>query len=205
MENTLPRSHPFDYALAMASLVRYAAPRDRLRRLCRAGEVRRVRKGLYVRLVDGVSGVDPLVHSGLVYGPSYVSRETALALHGMIPERVEEVTCMTTGRDKVFATPEGRFAYRLMPRAAFALGIGLAEAPGGTYFLAGPEKALCDRIAQLRGLADPSEVGSWLEDDLRVNPGGLDGLDAALVARIAAAYGRRNVRALARWLERGRR
>lgn len=205
MENTLPRTHPFDYALAMASLVRYAAPRDRLRRLCRAGEVKRVRKGLYVRLVDGVSGVDPLVLSGLVYGPSYVSRETALALHGMIPERVEEVTCMTTGRDKVFATPEGRFAYRLMPRAAFALGIGLAEAPGGTYFLAGPEKALCDRIAQVRGLADPSEVGSWLEDDLRVNPGGLDGLDAALVARIAAAYGRRNVRALARWLERGRR
>ena len=185
----------------MQRLADYAAPRDKLRQLCVRGEIARVKKGLYTPLEDGRPVVDPLVLSGLVYGPSYVSRETALAIHGLIPERVEEITCMTPLKEKRFATPAGRFTYRVMPKAAFALGVGLAEARGGTYFLACPEKALCDRVGMVRGLSETAEVEALLDEDLRIDSGALAGMDVALVRQIADAYGRRNVRVLADWLE----
>lgn len=200
----LPTDIPFDYQLVMDRLADYAAPRDKLRRLCAGGAVCRVKKGLYAPSRGGRSLVDPLVLSGLVYGPSYVSRESALSLHGFIPERVEEVTCMTTLRDKRFATPAGRFSYRLMPKAAFCLGVSIAEAQGGNYFLACPEKALCDRVAMARGVTSPADVGTLLLEDLRIAPEHLGALDLRLIGEITAAYRRRNVRALLDWLE-GRR
>ena len=129
-----------------------------------------------------------------------MSRETALSLHGLIPERVDEITCMTTLKQKQFRTPAGRFSYFPMPKAAFALGLGLSKAQGGTYFLAGPEKALCDRVGMVRGLIDASEVEQLLFEDLRIDPGALDGFDVELVQQIATAYRRRNVRAFADWL-----
>jgi len=196
----LPRDTPFDYQLAMQRLSDYAAPRDKLRQLCVQGEIARVKKGLYTPLDEGRPVIDPLVLSGLVYGPSYVSRETALAIHGLIPERVEEITAMTSLKEKRFVTPAGRFTYRVMPKAAFALGVGIAEARGGTYFLACPEKALCDRVAMVRGLTGTAEVEALLVEDLRIELGAFAGMDVALLSQIADAYGRRNVRALANWL-----
>lgn len=184
----------------MQRLSDYAAPRDKLRQLCVQGEIARVKKGLYTPLDEGRPVIDPLVLSGLVYGPSYVSRETALAIHGLIPERVEEITAMTSLKEKRFVTPAGRFTYRVMPKAAFALGVGIAEARGGTYFLACPEKALCDRVAMVRGLTGTAEVEALLVEDLRIELGAFAGMDVALLSQIADAYGRRNVRALANWL-----
>ncbi|MEI6351108.1 MAG: hypothetical protein WCP06_08375 [Verrucomicrobiota bacterium] len=201
MRALLPWDIPFDYQLVMDRLADYAAPRDKLRRLCAQGEIGRVKKGLYTPLEEGRSIIDPLVLSGLVYGPSYVSRETALAIHGLIPERVEEITCMTSLKEKRFRTLAGRFSYRVMPKAAFAIGVGLAEARGGTYLLACPEKALCDRVGMVRGLTGIAEVEALLVEDLRIDSGAFAGMDTALVRQIANVYGRRNVRILADWLE----
>lgn len=201
MKSPLPQNIPFDYQLAMQRLAHYAAPRDKLRHLCVQGEIARVKKGLYTPLEEGRPVIDPLVLSGLVYGPSYVSRESALAIHGLIPERVEEITCMTSLKEKQFQTPAGRFTYRAMPKAAFALGVGLAQAQGGSYFLASREKALCDRVGMVRGLTSTAEVAALLGEDLRIDSGTLAGMDGVLVRQIAEAYGRRNVRLLADWLE----
>ena len=84
----------------MDRLAGFRAPRNKLRRLCLDGEVVRVRKGLYVApsFPGRVPAVDHLVLASLVYGPSYVSLETALAWHGLIPERVEEITSVTCKR-----------------------------------------------------------------------------------------------------------
>lgn len=201
----LPYYQPFDYQLAMDRLRDYRAPRDKLGHLCRSGAVIRVRKGLYVpgwRLGEEPP-VEPLVLAGLIYGPSYVSLETALARHGLIPERVEEITCITSKRAKDFRTPVGRFRYEPVSERVFGCGIRLEQARGGAFFMAEPEKALCDRVAMISGLKAAREVAAVLEDDLRVDVDAvMSTFRLPLVQEIAELYRRKNVAAFHRWLSR---
>lgn len=200
---SIPRDQPFDYALLVDRLRDYATPRDKITRMMRLGEIVRVKKGLYVPgYAIASKEVDPLVLSGLVYGPSYVSFEKALEIHGLIPEHVSEITCATTKRLKTFETPAGRFTYRPVPRAAFPLGVETREANGGHFWLATPEKALCDRIALAPGVSRQSDVPAWLFEDLRVEESSLTNLSLEEVETIARHYRRQPVAILARWLAR---
>ena len=181
----------------MHRLAGFDAPRNKLAALSRSGEIVRVKKGLYV--AKGAA-VDRWVLAGLIYGPSYVSLEAALAHHGLIPERVDEVTCISTKRPRLFETPMGRFSYRAVPARVFLAGVTLVEAEGGSYLLASPEKALCDRVAQIRNLRAQRDVPPLLVDELRVDVEMLAKFDVALVRDIARAYRRASVTALAGWL-----
>jgi hypothetical protein len=58
---------------------------------------------------------------------SYVSLQSALSYHGMIPEYVPETTCITTGRPLCIQTPFGRISYRHLKSGAFT---GFVAAPG---------------------------------------------------------------------------
>ncbi len=199
----IPRDQPFDYVLLTDRLRGYGAVRDRISRLLARGEVVRVKKGLYVpgRAV-AVQEVDPLVLSGMVYGPSCVSFETALARHGLIPERVAEITCATTQRRREFATPAGRFSYHPVPRAVFGAEVERMEAPGGHFFLATPERALSDCAARQGGFGRQEDIGPWLEENLRVEPDWLDRLNVETIRELALRYRRRAAVLLWRWLER---
>lgn len=182
----------------------FDAPRDKLRRIRGHGDVVRVKKGLYVPgwAPPQEPPVDPLVLSGLIYGPSYVSLESALAHYGLIPERVEEITCVTSKRARSFRTPVGRFSYRPVNERVFSYGVKLEPAKGGSYFLAEPEKALCDRIALVRGLSAVRDVRRVLADDLRIELDAIGSFRLPEVAEIAARYRRGNVSAFLQWLER---
>ena len=207
MRVEFPVTHPFDYQLAMDRLAGYRAPRNKLRNLCLRGDLVRIRKGLYVAptFPSRPPEVDPLVLAPLIYGPSYVSLETALAWHGLIPERVYEITSVTSKRAKLFQTPVGRFSYHPVNESVYSHGVGLQSAAGGAFFLAEPEKALCDRIACVRGLRAQRDVPALLEDDLRVDVGAVVGMRLPLVREIARRYRRQNVTAFLRWLERNAR
>ena len=204
MRVELPLDHPFDYQLAMDRLGRFRAPRNKLRRLCLDGEVVRVRKGLYVApsFPGRVPSVDPLVLASLVYGPSYVSLETALAWHGLIPERVDEIASVTCKRARLFQTPLGRFTYRPVNEVTYSYGVGLQAVDGGSFFLAEPEKALCDRIACIRQVRAQRDISPLLEDDLRVDLDAVVRMRLPLVREIAQRYRRQSVNAFRRWLER---
>lgn len=199
-----PTDLPFDYQFLMDRLKgRYRAPRNKILSLCRSGEIVPVKKGLYIAGSSAGEDlkVDPLVLAALIYGPSYVSLETALAYYGLIPERVNEITCVTSKRAKHFETPVGRFSYTLVPEEVFPLGVALEKARGGTWFLAGPEKALCDRIARVKGLRAMRDVPALLRDDLRIEPEAVREFCRTMVREIARRYGRRNVTVFADWLE----
>jgi len=198
----LPRDQPFDYQLAMDRLRDFQSPRDKLGHLCKSGEVVRVKKGLYLpgwRRGEELP-VDPLVLAGLIYGPSYVSLETALSLYGIIPERTEEITSITLKREKHFETAVGRYRYAPVNERAYACGVRLATARGGSYFLAEPEKALCDRIALVRSLTAARDVATVLEEDLRIERDALRSFRVDLVGEIVKRYRRKNVAAFHRWL-----
>lgn len=142
-----------------------------------------------------------MVLSGLIYGPSYVSLESALAHYGMIPERVTEITCMTSMRAKLFKTPVGRYSYTPINGKVFPLGIRLETEMGGSWFLADKEKALCDRIAKEKGLQAMRDIPTFLRDNLRIPEDELSELRLPLVQEIATHYRKKNVRAFASWLQ----
>jgi hypothetical protein len=152
---------------------RFGAPRNKIQALCRSGEIIRVKKGLYVpgSRPGQAPEIDPWVLSGLIYGPSYVSLEAALAYHGLIPERVDEITCMTSKRAKQFRTPFGRFHYTPISEEAFPAGVRLESGKGGSWFLAEPEKALCDKVITTAGinLRSKQQAMAFLVEDLRID------------------------------------
>jgi hypothetical protein len=197
----LPRDQPYDYALLTGRLRGYGAVRDKITRLLAGGEVVRVKKGLYVpgRAV-ALREVDPLVLSGMVSGPSCVSFKKALELHGLIPERVVEITCATTQRRREFVTPVGRFTYMPVPLAVFSAEVERREAAGGHFFLATRERALCDCAGRHSGLQRLTDVEPWLRENLRITSESLALLNPETVTGLAQLYRRRPVTLLARWL-----
>ena len=87
----------FDYQVLMDALAEYRKPRDRITRLLSGGEIVRIKKGLYC--FGEAFRREPIIRehlANMIYGPSYVSLEYALSYHGLIPERVETVTSVTT-------------------------------------------------------------------------------------------------------------
>src|SRR5660398_277312 len=87
--------------------------RKQLSRWTADGTVVQVRRGLYA-LGEPYRTVEPHpyeVSNALVPG-SYVSLETVLADHGLIPEAVFATTAVTTGRPGTRTTPFGTFVYQ---------------------------------------------------------------------------------------------
>ena len=107
-----------------------------------------------------------------MHKPSYVSFEYALSYHGLIPERVYTITSATSKKSIEYSTSIGNFSYQKIPAKAYSLGIDwkYSELDGG-YFIATPEKALCDKIyadKRVKNLKEP-EVLEYLEEDLRID------------------------------------
>ena len=163
-------------------------------RMLAAGELISLRRGLYLR--DRT--VNPLALAPAIYGPSYVSFESALAWHGLIPERVEEVVCATLKRPMEFETPVGRYRYRRVPVRVFSIGIERVEDPLLPWLLASPTKALCDSVAQDASIRSQKDVRAWLEA-IRIEE--VPPLDQDQLAACAANYGRPAVRHLARYFQ----
>ncbi len=191
----------FDHQALLEAAKDYARPRDAITRLLRSGSVIRVAPGIYVfgpafrRRPYSLE-----ILANLVAGPSYVSFDYALQHHGLIPERVEAVTSAIAGRPRRFETPVGLFLYRPVPERAFAEGLTRVELPGGGgYLIAGPEKALADKIRDERGLGIRSidRMLVHLLESLRIDADALADLDAGAAERIAAAYGSYQLRLLA--------
>src|SRR5512139_134130 len=108
----------FDYQVLLHSLKRYERPRDKITSLLRHGAIIRVKKGIYV--FGPKYARRPFsreILANMIYGPSCISLDFALHYHGLIPERVEAITSVTTGRSRRFTTPVGMFFYHQIPLA----------------------------------------------------------------------------------------
>jgi hypothetical protein len=55
-----------------------------------------------------------------IYHPAYLSLETALSYHGLIPKGVYTLTCVSLLKTQEYHTPIGTFCYQLLlPRLYF--------------------------------------------------------------------------------------
>ncbi|MGI6357047.1 MAG: type IV toxin-antitoxin system AbiEi family antitoxin domain-containing protein [Lentisphaeria bacterium] len=167
----------FDYAQLSSVLSSYANVRGKIGRLLASGEIIRLKKGLYtfpeyLRRAP----LNPCIVANMLYGPSYVSRDFALSYYGMIPETVEIVTSMTTGRPRRFQTPVGTFDYKQRQAADFSIGIENIDSGNGAFLIAGREKALYDKVLTDKRF-DGKDVESYLLQDLRLNHDSLASLN----------------------------
>jgi len=164
---------PIEYATLVAMLSHYKSPKDKISALEKQKKLIRIKKGLFVVVAkDGKGSICRELIANHLYGPSYISLESALSFHKLIPERVYSVLSVTTKRSKKYNTPFGIFDYRTVLPSYFSIGIQLQKSDNKTAFLmASPEKALCDMILLSSGLRLQSSkaVKSYLEEDLRLD------------------------------------
>jgi hypothetical protein len=199
----------FDYQTLNDALRDLSSPRDKITRLLREGVLIRIKKGLYIfgdRYRRHPYSKELLAN--LIYGPSYVSLDYALAYHGLIPERVEALTSVTPNRSRRFATPVGLFTYRQIPLSAYEAGMVRVESgPEQVFLIASPEKALADKIVSVRGthIVSAAEMGRFLENDLRIDAEAIRVLSAEQIDDFSGRYRSRRLRFLSMVVRRLRR
>jgi predicted transcriptional regulator of viral defense system len=161
----------FETGLLLAGDVDAANVRRQLSRWTKTGRVYQLRRGLYA-LAPPFQKVKPhpfLVANRLLPG-SYVSLQSALAYHGLIPEAVPVTTSVTALRPARWNTPLGVYQYRhVKVELLFGYqlaGVGVEQ----QAFVATPEKALLD-LVHLQPRGDAPE---YLQE-LRLQ--NLEGLD----------------------------
>jgi predicted transcriptional regulator of viral defense system len=137
----------FSSALLLSGRVSARQVRLQLSRWVKDGRLIQLRRGLYA-LAPVWRKVEPhpfLVANRLQRG-SYVSAQSALAFHGIIPEYVPVVTSVGAGRPETIQNPLGAFQFNHLARQLLFGYSQVEVAPKQLAFVAFPEKALLDLI-----------------------------------------------------------
>ena len=188
------------YLVLMDELKGYVNPAAKIARMVKAGELVRIKQGLY----ETDPQTDSVLLAEAIYGPSYLSFEFALSYHGLIPEAVYQYTSATfeKKRTKLFETPFGVFSYRDVPSPAFPLGVQFILLGENSFRLATPEKALCDELYKLSPCANRAELEQLLFDDLRIDKEAMLGLNLAELKVLASLYQTKNHKLFLSWIRR---
>ena len=178
---------PFCHGALLSLLKDYKRPNDKISRLIKDGDILKIKNGLY--LLSGEYRTAPIskpLLANLIYGPSYVSLDFALSYHGLIPEGVFELCSMTPKRVKCYDTPLGKFTYTHSFESFYGIGV-LSEtnADGTCFLIAGPEKALCDKVVFTKKLSVLSvkAMRLFLSEDLRIDLDDLAELDLSIIGQ----------------------
>lgn len=178
--------HPITHQLLKSWLKDFKRPNDKISALKSEGVLTSVKKGFYIAGPKSNSGrPENALFANHLLGPSYVSMDKALSFHGLIPERVYAITSMTTKASREFDTPIGLFTYAHLPLPYYAFGINMVQlADEQCAMIAGPEKALCDKIISTSGLIirSASNAGKYLIENLRIDEYDLKGFDTQMMS-----------------------
>ncbi len=151
----------FETGFLLAGDVDPADVRRQLSRWVKDERLLQLRRGLYA-LAPPYRRTRPhpfLVANHLVRG-SYVSLQSALAHHGVIPEHVPVTTSVTTGRPQRRENPLGSFEYHHV-RPELLTGFRLERLGDGQEALvATPAKALADLV----GLVPGADSAAYLSE-----------------------------------------
>ena len=162
---------PVTYSVLESIFTELSYPSDKIEELENEGTLIRLKKGVYV-VSPNVSGelLSVELIANHLYGPSYVSMESALRYYGLIPEEVYTVKSIITARARTYSNSISTFEYIAVPEAYYPIGITQKKVGGeGTFLIATPEKALCDQIMltpRLR-IQSKSAMKEYLVKDLR--------------------------------------
>jgi predicted transcriptional regulator of viral defense system len=189
----------FETSLLLSGDVDTVDVQRQLSRWASGGRLYRLRRGLYAPAPPyGKVRPHPFAVANRLMRPSYVSLQSALAFHSVIPESVPLVTSVTTGRPGEFSTPLGTFMFRHVQMKHFHGFREIQVVDRQRVFVATPEKALLDLLYLERG-SDSQRFIAELRLELE------DGFDLELFSRLSTGFESRKVqRAVSYVLDRAR-
>ena len=187
-------------AILREELNNYINPTVKIRQLVKKGELIRIVRGLY----ETDSSVQGYYLAPVIYGPSYLSFEFALAYHSLIPEAVYNYTSATYEKKKAkrYDTPFGTFTYSDIPGNAYPVGVNLYKENGYGFWVASAEKAVCDELYRISPLNNRSELLILLFEDIRIDEEVFGELDLEELYNISARYKTQNHGLLQSYLRR---
>ena len=167
-----------------------------LNRALKAGEIIRLKRGVYV-LSHEYRKTDPSLFSiaSLLLSPSHISLESALAYYGLIPEAVYQVASVSTQRSRRFDTPLGVFSYHCVPARMPRAGVeAVCEPEPFWFYIATPLRAIADMVYLNRKVTWPSDGPDYLLESLRMEEQDLLDLDYDRCTEIMEAFRSRRVK-----------
>ncbi len=157
-----------------------------VKRAIAGGEIIPIRRGLYC-LTPKYRKKSLNIYSlaQYIYGPSYISFESALSWHGWIPEAVYTVAS-ATDKSKEVMTAMGNFSYISVPQEVLYLAVERhTDDTGNAFFMASPLKALADYVyvnkKDWTSLYEPVE-------NLRIEPEDINGIKASDIEKLIENY-----------------
>jgi len=165
---------------------------DAVKYALKKGILLHVKRGLYlIGPPYGKGTCDPYEIAQMLYGPSYISMESALSYHGWIPEAVYICTSVCAKRTKLIESLVGNFRYSHTPANHFFMNVARITQNEATFLMAEPWKAIGDIIyaakKNWRSIHD-------LFLDLRVEIDTMKKSDLASLIHIAKHYDSKRVR-----------
>ena len=119
---------PISRHLILELLSKYKSPNDKISELVKNKDLISIRRGLYtIGPKMDLPAPEPFLIANHLRGPSYVSLESALSYWGMIPERVYEISSVTTKTSKLYQTQVGRYSYKQLRTPYYSYGIKSME------------------------------------------------------------------------------
>ncbi len=106
------------------------------------GILLRLKRGIYTLKTDPPSEEEI---ANVLYKPSYISFEYALAYYNLIPEMPYVITSATTKPTRLFTTSNKSFSYRTIKKEVFT-GYVLIKLENKSFLIAEKEKALVDYL-----------------------------------------------------------
>ncbi|MHA8083425.1 type IV toxin-antitoxin system AbiEi family antitoxin domain-containing protein [Aquirufa sp. A-Brett2-15D] len=163
---------PISTQILLTILKDYKRPYDKIMELVNQGDLIQLRKGLYMITTSiSTNRPEPFLIANHLFGPSYVSLDSALYYWGFIPERVFEITSVTSKIAKRFIVQNTVFSFTHLPLTYYPLGIkSIKLTDEQTILIASPEKCICDKVLTTSGvnLRSKKQAMTFLVEDLRM-------------------------------------
>lgn len=173
------------------------------------GKIKRdVESNILFPVVRGIyetnSNTSGYLLASFIYGPSYLSFEYALSFHNLIPERVVIYTSATFNKrkNKEYRNRFGYYTYRDIPKTAFHYFVKAYVEGSYSYFIASPEKALCDLLYTLPPVKSVKVLEQLLFESLRIDIDEFKALDFNDIMFLANKYISNNIKFLVKLIER---
>lgn len=162
-----------------------------VKRAIAKGEIVHLRRGLYC-LAEKYHRrpLNLFTIAQKIYGPSYISFESALSYHGLIPEAVRTTTSATVKRSRNFTTPVGVFSFTFVPASPFMEGVERLFDGADPFFMASPLKAIADYVYANRKNWNGAQP---LVESLRIDEDFFDKLSLKEIEDISVLYASKRI------------